>query len=217
MTTRVLVPSGVLGLGFQAEALQRAVDLPPDLRPHIICIDGGSTDSGPYYLGAGVSKYSYAACKSEWRALMLARAELGVPLVITSCGTCGTDNMVEWMFGMTCELAEELDQQLNVALLYCEQSGEFLNEKLEAGKFTPLQPDIGLSSEVLDTASHRVALAGAEQINKALESGAEIVLAGRATDTASIAALPMARGEGAGAAWHAAKIAECGALCSDNR
>jgi len=43
---------------------------------------------------------------------------------------------------------------------------------------------------------------------------ADIVLGGRTTDTAVLAAVPVLRGAGAGAAWHAAKIAECGALCT---
>jgi len=72
MSTRVLVPSGVLGLGFDSDALQAGIEAQPD----IICIDGGSTDSGPYYLGTGTSKYSQSVCKSEWRELMLARAEV---------------------------------------------------------------------------------------------------------------------------------------------
>ena len=44
---KVLVPSGVLGLGFDLEALNNGVENNPD----IISIDGGSTDSGPYSLG----------------------------------------------------------------------------------------------------------------------------------------------------------------------
>ncbi len=43
MPTQVLVPSGVLGLGFDPVALARGVAAGPD----IIAIDGGSTDSGP--------------------------------------------------------------------------------------------------------------------------------------------------------------------------
>jgi len=70
------------------------------------------------------------------------------------------------------------------------------------------------NSKVAD-ASHIVALGGAEQIQLALREGADVVLAGRCTDTASIAALPLLRGEHPGASWHAAKIAECGALCSN--
>ena len=65
MRTRVLIPSGVLGLGFSSKALARGVAAKPD----VICIDGGSTDSGPYYLGTGTSKYARATCKAEWRDL----------------------------------------------------------------------------------------------------------------------------------------------------
>ena len=64
--------------------------------------------------------------------------------------------------------------------------------------------------------SNIVALAGAEQVQAALATGADIVIAGRTTDTAIISALPLARGEHAGAAWHGAKIGECGALCTTN-
>jgi len=40
------------------------------------------------------------------------------------------------------------------------------------------------------------------------------VIAGRTTDTAIIAALPITRGDNAGAAWHGAKVGECGALAT---
>jgi hypothetical protein len=68
----------------------------------------------------------------------------------------------------------------------------------------------------LEGLTNIVALAGVEQMQAALALGADIVIAGRTTDTATIAALPLSRGDAAGAAWHGAKIAECGALCSTN-
>ena len=210
MSTRVLVPSGVLGLGFDKAALAKGVAMQPD----IICIDGGSTDSGPFYLGTATSKYSLAATKSEWRQLMQARAEANVPLVIGSCGTCGTDQMVEQMAEITKELALELGQTLKVAKVYSSQAKESLKTALADNRIKPLSPAPELSSERIDEFSNSVALAGAEQIAAALQTGADIVLAGRTTDTAVISALPLLRGEHAGAAWHGAKIAECGALCS---
>ena len=202
MKTRVLIPSGVLGLGFSRAALARGVAAGPD----IICIDGGSTDSGPFYLGTGTSKYARATCKAEWRDLMLARAALGVPLVIGSCGTCGADEMVDWMMEITVELATELGQPLKVARLYSDQP----IERVKAAELRAL-------GEIEPTLrGNIVALAGAEQITEALETGADIVLAGRTTDTAVISAFPLMRGAHAGAAWHGAKIGECGALCSTN-
>ena len=212
MPTRVLIPSGVLGLGFDSAAFAKGVAMKPD----IICIDGGSTDSGPFYLGTGTSKYSRAACKTEWRELMEARAHLNVPLVIGSCGTCGTKQTVDWMFEITCEIAQELGQTLKIAKLYSDQSSTLLKIALNSDKIKPLEPAPEISCELIDTFENTVALAGAEQITAALNSGADIILAGRTTDTATISALPILRGDHTGAAWHGAKIGECGALCSTN-
>lgn len=212
MPTRVLVPSGVLGLGFDRVALARGVAM----RPDIIAIDGGSTDSGPFSLGAGQSKYSRAATREEWRALMQARAQAGVPLVIGTAGTCGADATVDWMYDITVELAAELGQRVRVTRLYSSQPAERVVAALAAGRVHPLTPAPPISAEILRGLSNIVALAGAEQVQAALATGADIIIAGRTTDTATIAALPLLRGDHAGGAWHGAKIAECGALCSTN-
>ncbi len=206
----MLVPSGVLGLGFEAEALRRGLAAKPD----IICIDGGSTDSGPFYLGSGTSKYSRASTKSEWQVLMQARAEANVPLVVGSAGTCGTDSMVNWMFEITSEIAKELGQKLSVATVKSSQSPEQVVKAWQAGNLDPLANAPELTETEIEGCNNIVALAGVEQILAALETGAEIVVAGRTTDTAVIAALPIQNGEHPGAAWHGAKIAECGALCT---
>ena len=210
--TKVLVPSGVLGLGFDIEALRTGIKNKPD----IISIDGGSTDSGPASLGSGTSKYSRAAIKSEWKTLMQARKEANVPLIIGTCGTCGTNSMVDWMEEITIELAKELGQSLKIAKLYCEQNIEFLKSNFKINKIFPLEPAPSLNVHLLDDLSHVVALAGAEQVIEAINTGADIILAGRTTDTAIISALPLMNGVDPGSAWHGAKIAECGALCSSN-
>lgn len=212
MPTRVLIPAGVLGLGFDQAALDNGVAA----RPDIICVDGGSTDSGPYYLGTGTSKYARGVCKAEWRALMLARATAGVPLVIGSCGTCGTRETVDWMFEITSELAVELGHSLKVVRLYSDQSADQLASAFADGRVRPLEPAPSLDHASILSCSHIVALAGAEHIQAALATGADIVLAGRTTDTATIAALPLSRGDHPGAAWHGAKIGECGAFCTTN-
>lgn len=209
-TTRVLVPTGALGISFTASAFARGVESKPD----VICVDGGSTDSGPYYLGTATSKYSRAVTKAEWRELMIARDKAQVPLVIGTCGTCGADASVDWMLSITREIAEELGQTVKVALLYSSQPAERVQAALKAGRVTPLEPAPDISEESLAECANIVALAGAEQIGAALDTGADIVLAGRATDTAIVSALSLRRGDHAGAAWHGAKIAECGALCS---
>lgn len=208
--TRVLIPNGAIGLGFDEAALWRGVDMAPD----VICVDGGSTDSGPHYLGTGTSKYSRASTMAEWRILMQARAKAGVPLIVGTAGTCGTDATVDWMYQITCDLAAELGQNLKIARIYSSQDAGVLTAALP--DITPLWPNLPISAEILSGCTNIVALAGAEQIAQALQTGADIILAGRTTDTATIAALPLMNGNHAGAAWHGAKIGECGALCSSN-
>ena len=212
VTTKILIPSGALGLGYDRDALMRGIALKPDL----IAIDGGSTDSGPHYLGTGTSKYSRSSIKSEWRELMQARAMANVPLVIGTAGTCGADDAVDWLLDITNEIATETGQDVTVAVLKSGQPADRVMRALDQGRITPLEPVIDVDHNLLQSCTNIVALAGAEQIQAALNTGADIVIAGRTTDTATIAALPLARGCHAGGAWHGAKIGECGALATTN-
>ena len=50
---------------------------------------------------------------------------------------------------------------------------------------------------------------GHEPLAKAIDQGAQVILAGRASDTSLFSTVPLMRGAGAGPAWHAAKILEC--------
>ena len=54
---KVLIPSGALGISVDPDALERGLQMQPD----IIAIDGGSTDSGPHYLGTCLLYTSDAA------------------------------------------------------------------------------------------------------------------------------------------------------------
>ncbi|WP_239479590.1 acyclic terpene utilization AtuA family protein [Actibacterium sp. 188UL27-1] len=207
---RVLVPSGALGLDYDKGALARGVTMQPDL----IAIDGGSTDSGPSYLGRGVSKYSRASTKIEWQGLIAARATAGCPLVIGTAGTCGADQAVDWLVDLTKEILAELGQTAKIAILKSGQPPEGIVQALSNGRVTPLAGAPVVDAETIAACTNIVALAGAEQIQAALNTGADIIIAGRCTDTALIAALPLMRGCHPGAAWHGAKIGECGALCA---
>ena len=212
MTVRVLIPSGALGLNYDKQALDRAIAAKPD----IIAIDGGSTDSGPSYLGRGVSKYARSSTKIEWAGLMEARARAGCPLVIGTAGTCGTDSAVDWMLDITREIAVEKSQRLKVAVLRSSQDPAAIARSFEAAEVTPLPNAPEIDARGIAACSNIVALAGVEQIQAALATGADIVIAGRTTDTAIIAALPLEHQCHAGGAWHGAKIGECGALCATN-
>ena len=101
-------------------------------------------------------------------------------------------------------------------MIYSEQSLADLKARNAGGLVTPLPPAGPLSDESLDACNHIVALLGPEPYMAAIAAGADIVLGGRTTDTAVLAAVPLMRGADVAAAWHAAKIAECGGLCTIN-
>lgn len=212
MTTpvRVLVPVGMLGGGFPVATVLRGLSLGAD----IIAVDGGSTDSGPHYLGTGTAKTARGAVARDLRAILPVAKAAGVPVVIGSCGTAGTDSGVDWVHEIAQEIARDTGITLDVTRIYSEQDAAHLKDSLRAGRVRPLAPAGELDAADLGRCTHIVALMGHEPIAAALATGADLVLAGRATDTALIAALPLARGLPAGPVWHAAKTSECGGLCT---
>ncbi|MFE0923499.1 acyclic terpene utilization AtuA family protein [Streptomyces nigra] len=210
--TGILVPAGMLGAGFSEATVERGLALGAD----VIAIDGGSTDSGPHYLGASVPKTTTAAVARDLRILLKAAARADIPLIVGSCGTSGTDSGVDWVAGIVADIQSEEHLQLNVARIYSEQDATTLKQHLEAGRIHALPPLGELQAETLESCTHIVGMMGHEPIVAALEAGAHVVLAGRATDTAVAAAYPLMKGMPAGPTWHASKIVECGGQCTTN-
>ena len=212
-TTTIMVPTGALGAGLRKEHVERGIRA----GAVAIAVDAGSTDSGPAYLAKGVAKWPREAVKRDLEILMKARERAGIPLLIGSCGTSGCDAAVDWTLEIVIEVAREHDLRPRIALLYSEQDCSVVKEKLRQGRVRPLPPSADLDERDLDACNHVVAMMGIEPYIAAIEGGADIILGGRTTDTALIAAVPVMRGMGAGAAWHAAKTAECGGVCTVRR
>jgi hypothetical protein len=209
MEIRVMAGNGCLGSGFKTASLDRGVAM----KPHVIACDAGSTDSGPAALGSGRPKMSREACKRDLRLLLLARDQLGVPLIIGSCGTSGRDDGVDWMVDIAREVAAEDGLHFKLAAIKSDQSSAYLQQCWEEGRIRPLHPAPAVDAQVWRT-SHVVGMMGTEPIEAALRSGADVVLAGRASDSALFAVWPIMHGADPGLAWHAAKTLECGAACA---
>jgi hypothetical protein len=202
----------MIGAGFTPESVERGLALGAD----VIAVDGGSTDSGPYYLGSGTPKTSTAAVARDMRILLCAAASAGIPLIVGSCGTSGADSGVDWLAAITSGILAAEGIQLTVATIYSEQSPAHLKNRLAAEAIHPLPPHGPLDASTIDDCARIVAMMGHEPIEAALRAGADVVLAGRATDTALAAAFPLMKGLPAGPVWHAAKIVECGGQCTTN-
>ena len=208
----IVVPTGCLGAGVKREHVEWGIAQGASA----VAADAGSTDSGPSCLATGISKLSRDAVKRDMKAIMQAAIPAGVPILVGTCGTGGTDMGVDWTRDITIELARELGMSPRIALLYSEQKKSVILDKVAQGKIRALAPAEELDVATVEDCDHIVALMGPEPYIAALEVGADIILGGRTTDTAVIAAAALMRGAGSGAAWHAAKTAECGGLCTVN-
>jgi cysteine synthase len=198
----VLVPTGMLGAGVRREHIRYGIAA----GAQAIAVDSGSTDSGPSYLARGVSKMNRESIKRDLDILMDEAYRARIPLLIGTCGTSGTDAGVDWTLDIAKEVARDLGTAPKIACLYSEQTAADLVSKNGRGKITSLPPMDPVTDEVLESCEHIVALMGPEPYMAALQAGADIILGGRTTDTAVLAAVPLLMGAGAGPAWHAAKV-----------
>jgi Acyclic terpene utilisation family protein AtuA len=210
---RILAPCGMMGTGFPAASLQTAMTW----QPHFMAIDAGTTDSGPMALGSGHCHYSRGSYRRDIKQILAAARAAKIPLIIGSAGGGGSRANVAWTRDILLEVARELDLKFSLGVIHADQDKDYLKAKLAAGRIKELGGVAPLNVATIARSTNIVGMMGVEPIQRALDDGAEVVLAGRSSDTAIFAAWPLMRGFAPGPVWHAAKILECGAACVEYR
>ena len=204
---RFLCGSGGLGSG---NVLRSAVEEAMTLQPHFIAADAGTSDSGPYALGSGKPDYPRETIKHDMTILLVAARRAGIPLIIGSSGTAGIDSQVDLFVDVANEVALENGFKVRTAVIYSEQSQEYLLGLMKEGRIRALDPAPHLDEDVIRSSAHVVGMMGVEPLQRAIARGAELVIAGRCSDSALFAAIPIMEGFPEGLAWHAGKVMECG-------
>ncbi len=201
----VSASGGLGGNGVDEAALEEAT------RGEVgfIAADAGSTDLGPYFLGSGRHEYARSSIKRDLKLMLAAGRRTGAPVIVGSAGMGGGDIQVDELLGIAQEVMAELGGRMRTAVIRAEQDRDYLKSMLAAGRIRPLDPAPHFDAAVIDRSAHIVGMMGVEPIQAALRDGAEFVLAGRCSDAALFAALPVMQGFPAGLAWHAGKILEC--------
>lgn len=205
---RVLSPTAILGYGFPMESFEEGMRRKPD----VIAVDAGSTDPGPYYLGAGYSFTDRNAVKRDLSIMIPAALEAGIPVMIGTAGGSGARPHVEETVGIIREIVEEQKLHFKMAVIESEFDKEFVKEKIHRGDVFPLGPVAELTEADVEESIHIVAQMGEEPFIKALESGADVILAGRSYDPCEFSALAISRGFDKALAIHMGKILECAAI-----
>lgn len=208
---RVLTPCGGLGYGFP----QCSIDEGMRREPHIIAVDAGSTDPGPHYLGSGDGTLSRDAQKKDLSVLMAARHKAGIPLIVGTAYTAGAKPHVDKTVDIIKEIARENGFSIKLAIVPADVDKSRLKEDLGNGKIRDFEHPESLTSKTIDQSRHIVAQMGIEPLIEALNTGADVIVAGRSYDPALIAALPIMHGFDKGLAIHMGKILECGAYAAE--
>jgi hypothetical protein len=202
---RMVSASGILGYGFPEASLKAALER----KPHMIGVDGGSSDPGPHYLGSGKTLNSRLAMKRDLSLLLRGAIASGIPMMVGTCGGAGGEPHLQVCAEIIREIAREHDLHFKMALIHSEQSKGFLKGRLRAGRMRALGNAGAMTEEIIDQAARIVGMMGPEPHRVALEAGAQVILAGRGTDPAPWAALAMHHGIPEAPAWYAGKMLEC--------
>ena len=207
---RVLSPTAILGYGFPTSSFEAGLALNPD----VIAVDAGSSDPGPYYLGAGVSFTDRAAVKRDLRHMLIAGRARNIPVLVGSAGGAGARPHLDWTVEIIREIAREEGLSGRLAVIPSDMEKGALTAALASGDLVALAPGGPATPADIDDSTYIVAQIGEEPLIAALQAGADVVVAGRCYDPSVFAAVPILRGYHRGLALHMGKILECAAIAS---
>jgi hypothetical protein len=213
---RIFSPTAILGYGYPQSSLEEAMRR----RPHVIAVDAGSTDGGPYYLGmqpgeGGGASAFFEMLSRDVGPLLQAAMDARIPLLIGSAGFAGAELHLQATVMVIQNMAEQLGLHFRMAVIHAEIEKEYVKAKLRAGKVEPLGPAPKLTESEIDASVRIVGQMGVEPFVKALEAGAQVVVAGRSNDPSMFAALPFIQNYDKGLSLHLAKILECAAIAAE--
>lgn len=206
---RILAASGQLGYGIPEAALQRGLAR----RPHLIGCDMGSIDPGPYYLGSGQMAAPAAMVYRDLELVLSAALAQGIPLIIGSAGTAGARPQLEATVALVRAIAQAKGLRFRLTTVASDLAPELVLQALRAGQLQPIGPMANPTEADILQCSHIVGQCGTETLVRALREPTDVLIAGRACDTAVFAALPEMLGYPTALCQHMAKIIECTSLC----
>lgn len=208
---RILSASGQLGYGIPEKPFRTGLER--DL--HLIGADMGSVDPGPYYLGAGKLATARRSTKRDLKLVLTGALAAKVPLIIGTAGTGGGDAHLAGTLEIVEEIAREEGLRFRLATIRSEMPRDMIKARARAGRVRPIGPIDALTDAEVDGASCIVGQAGTEAFLRAMALEPDVIIAGRACDTAIYASLPARLGFPMGPALQMAKIIECASLCCE--
>jgi len=208
---KIVALNGLLGYGYSEEALNVAFSEKVDY----LGVDAGSTDPGPYYLGSGKSFTDRGAVKRDLSLALPKALEHKAPFIIGTAGGAGSSEHVLWLKDIILEIAKEKNLKFTLGTVFSDVSTEYVLDKFDNGKIVDMSSEFPFDRKSAEESSRIVSQIGIAPIIELLDKKVDVILCGRACDTAIYAAPCIFEGYNHGLAFHMAKIMECGAMCSE--
>lgn len=208
---KIVALNGLLGYGYSEEALNIAFSEKVDY----LGVDAGSTDPGPYYLGSGKSFTDRGAVKRDLSLALVKALEHKAPFIIGTAGGAGSKEHVAWLKEILLEVAKEQNLNLKLGTILSDVGIEYVLEKLDSGKLINMSDEFPTDKNLIKDSVKIVSQIGIAPIIELLKQKVDVIICGRACDTAIYAAPCIYEGYKEGLAFHMAKIMECGAMCSE--
>lgn len=208
---KVIAPTGVLGIGFSYRSFRQALEHDVD----VIGCDAGSTDWGPYHLGSGISWAGRDQTRRDLEILMQGALERKIPLLVGTAGFSGGEPALQWTRDIVLDIARQHDMSFELAIVHSEVDAAWLGKAIDEERVKALDGVDELTRETAGSMSRAVAMMGPEPFQRALAQGADIVIAGRSSDAAVYASVPLQRGINPAMAWHVGKLIECANAISE--
>ncbi|MBQ4160364.1 MAG: acyclic terpene utilization AtuA family protein, partial [Clostridia bacterium] len=208
---KIVALNGLLGYGYSEEALNIAFSEKVDY----LGVDAGSTDPGPHYLGSGKSFTDRGAVKRDLALALPKALEHKAPFIIGTAGGAGSSAHVAWLKEILLETAAEQGLSFKLGIVLSDVSKAYVLEKFESGKLLNMSDEMPADKAVIEESTRIVSQIGIAPIIELLKQKVDVIICGRACDTAIYAAPCVFEGYNEGLAFHMAKIMECGAMCSE--
>ncbi len=207
---RILSPTAILGYGFPETSFERGLKE----NPHVIGVDAGSTDPGPYYLGSGKCFVDRANVERDLSLIVSAAVRRKIPLIIGTAGGSGSRTHLQECLSILRQILRRNRLHPRIGIVHADIDRKRIGRELRRGRIEALPFVPRLTADKLAQTTNIVAQMGVEPLMAMLRRGIDIVLAGRCYDPAVFAALPVLKGFDPGLSIHLGKILECAAIAA---